>query len=263
MTHKDFLTLLSACTTHVYSYNRSVAARGRLNGNREERRAGLLLSPPFAALNSSIFATRFLNSSYWHFSYECLSFCPGCRRKAVQRDQEVGAGVSHCVPSNTIEERVCRAGCKMAGVGAQAGLGRLQEALGVATEGRRTGRRTSFEADGMLDCFGNGHGCDCVLTWITTAPAMTLDAVAGRQLSRAKARSIDRVFLVCRIKGCIAIISLSNHPGFSSPLRRQLDQPSQLTSSSRSSTLSAPLHCMTDHDRHSHLLGYIQQCARL
>lgn len=87
---------------------------------------------------------------------------------------------------------MCRAGCKMAGVGAQAGLGRLQEALGVATEGRRTGRRTSFEADGMLDCFGNGHGCDCVLTWITTAPAMTLDAVAGRQLSRAKARSSSR-----------------------------------------------------------------------
>jgi hypothetical protein len=28
----------------------------------------LLLAPPFAALNSSIFATRFLNSSYWHFS---------------------------------------------------------------------------------------------------------------------------------------------------------------------------------------------------
>jgi len=28
----------------------------------------LLLAPPFAALNSSIFATLFLNSSYWHFS---------------------------------------------------------------------------------------------------------------------------------------------------------------------------------------------------
>jgi len=28
----------------------------------------LLLSPPLAALSSSIFATRFLNSSYWHFS---------------------------------------------------------------------------------------------------------------------------------------------------------------------------------------------------
>jgi hypothetical protein len=35
----------------------------------------LLLSPPFAARNSSIFATRSLNSSYWHFSYECRSFC--------------------------------------------------------------------------------------------------------------------------------------------------------------------------------------------
>ena len=30
-----------------------------------------------AVLSSSIFATRFLNSSYWHFSYECLSFCRG------------------------------------------------------------------------------------------------------------------------------------------------------------------------------------------
>ncbi|KAG9680257.1 hypothetical protein KCU87_g454, partial [Aureobasidium melanogenum] len=189
----------------------------------------LLLSPPFAALNSSIFATRFLNSSYWHFSYECLSFCLTvseswvarangsivCRRPGLEGSTRcVGSGSagSRGGRSNTIEERVCRAGCKMAGVGAQAGLGRLQEALGVATEGRRTGRRTSFEADGMLDCFGNGHGCDCVLTWITTAPAMTLDAVAGRQLSRAKARSIDRVFLVCRIKGCIAIILASARP---------------------------------------------------
>ena len=35
----------------------------------------LLLAPPLAARISSILATRFLNSSYWHFSYECLSSC--------------------------------------------------------------------------------------------------------------------------------------------------------------------------------------------
>ena len=33
----------------------------------------LLLTPPFAARNSSILAARFLNSSYWHFSYEWRS----------------------------------------------------------------------------------------------------------------------------------------------------------------------------------------------
>lgn len=33
----------------------------------------LLLFPPLSFLNSSILATRSLNSSYWHFSYECLS----------------------------------------------------------------------------------------------------------------------------------------------------------------------------------------------
>lgn len=33
----------------------------------------LLLAPPFCALSSSIFFALFLNSSYWHFSYECRS----------------------------------------------------------------------------------------------------------------------------------------------------------------------------------------------
>ena len=37
--------------------------------------AQLLLAPPLAARISSIFFTRFWNSSYWHFSYECLSVC--------------------------------------------------------------------------------------------------------------------------------------------------------------------------------------------
>ena len=77
----------------------------------------LLLAPPFSALNSSILATRFLNSSYWHFSYECRSFYTSlsvCVRlavngvpylalpwqivllvsTAVQRDEQVGAGVA-------------------------------------------------------------------------------------------------------------------------------------------------------------------------
>lgn len=35
----------------------------------------LLLSPPLASRSSFILATRFLNSTYWHFSYECLSSC--------------------------------------------------------------------------------------------------------------------------------------------------------------------------------------------
>ena len=79
----------------------------------------LLLAPPFAALNSSILATRRLNSSYWHFSYVCRSLCglvvsrprtlPGLDSQtnlalprqvvlfettAVQRDQKMGTGVS-------------------------------------------------------------------------------------------------------------------------------------------------------------------------
>lgn len=36
----------------------------------------LLRSPFFDALSSSIFFTRSLNSSYWHFSYECRSSWP-------------------------------------------------------------------------------------------------------------------------------------------------------------------------------------------
>lgn len=36
----------------------------------------LLLWPGFCAFSSSIFFTLSLNSSYWHFSYECLSSCP-------------------------------------------------------------------------------------------------------------------------------------------------------------------------------------------
>ncbi|KAH0207745.1 hypothetical protein KCU99_g390, partial [Aureobasidium melanogenum] len=186
----------------------SVAARGRLNGNRISRSERLVfLVASLAALCSSQLV---------HLCDALLELFVlalfGEWIDSLSEARAVGGRRFSGIKSNTIEERVCRAGCKMAGVGAQAGLGRLQEALGVATEGRRTGRRTSFEADGMLDCFGNGHGCDCVLTWITTAPAMTLDAVAGRQLSRAKARSIDRVFLVCRIKGCIAIILASARP---------------------------------------------------
>lgn len=44
--------------------------------NRSPRAdAQLLRAPPLAALSSSILATRFLNSSYWHFSYECRSSC--------------------------------------------------------------------------------------------------------------------------------------------------------------------------------------------
>ena len=80
--------------------------------------AQLLLAPPFEALSSSIFATLFLNSTYWHFSYDCLSSCsnysqPGrsfserdtaydafprhvifFESTPVERDEEVGAAVA-------------------------------------------------------------------------------------------------------------------------------------------------------------------------
>lgn len=39
------------------------------------RKTQLLRAPSLEARSSSILATRFLNSSYWHFSYECRSSC--------------------------------------------------------------------------------------------------------------------------------------------------------------------------------------------
>jgi hypothetical protein len=42
---------------------------------------------------------------------------------------------------------------------ARAGFEVVVGAIGLGGLGERTGRRTSLEADGMLDCVGDGHGC--------------------------------------------------------------------------------------------------------
>jgi hypothetical protein len=44
-------------------------------GPRSQPQLNPLRWPSLAAFSSSIFCTRFLNSSYWHFSYECRSVC--------------------------------------------------------------------------------------------------------------------------------------------------------------------------------------------
>ena len=63
--------------------------------------AQLLLAPPLAALSSSIFSSLFLNSTYWHFSYECLSSCS----KHIQPRPAAVSGVSmayHAFPRQVI-----------------------------------------------------------------------------------------------------------------------------------------------------------------
>lgn len=100
--------LSSSCSFTIYN-----------NFQAPSSSAQLLLAPPFAALSSSIFATLFLNSTYWHFSYECLSSynnhsqpCTACLSRAsiayhafprqvilfestpIEGNKEVGAAVS-------------------------------------------------------------------------------------------------------------------------------------------------------------------------
>ncbi len=74
----------------------------------------LLRAPPLAALSSSILAMRFLNSSYWHFSYECLSsYCADIMQRSAithhRRSCTRDTG-NHVPPKN-----VCRTGAEEVG----------------------------------------------------------------------------------------------------------------------------------------------------
>jgi len=52
----------------IYVHNLLLVQQSRLRKHTRKEQLQLLRAPSLAARSSSILATRFLNSSYWHFS---------------------------------------------------------------------------------------------------------------------------------------------------------------------------------------------------
>lgn len=147
----------------------------------------LLLSPFLAALNSSILATRSLNSSYWHFSYEWRSFCsqasalPWCTAGSkglsswaylalpgqvvlllptpVEGNQQMCAGVAVGQRQAGGAHLSARSLCLSASVTCLGGTGGARERANWAVQrGGLTLGLAAGDANGLLYLLGDGHG---------------------------------------------------------------------------------------------------------
>lgn len=150
----------------------------------------LLRAPPLASLISSIFFTRSLNSSYWHFSYECLSSCSVLVSRQfpslglltyhtpprqvvivesafIQRDKKVSAGVAVWKREFRVGHLLTRGFCSFSSVlilHLMPLLCRMRHWLELGSRGEiRTSEWSGAvtEADGILDVVRGVFDCFC------------------------------------------------------------------------------------------------------